>query len=104
MASQFGFWNGPAFLAGRRMRATNVFMGQQYGTEKQGVTWPEDYHFQIQDYEAKINSLPEQTAAPLRAQLESCKVFLNPGVFSPLRIEGCLNSIMLQLRAMGIQA
>lgn len=91
------FWNGPAFLAGRRIPAASVFLGQQ------GVTWPEDYLPQIESYRAIINDLPDQVAAPLRAQLENCERFLAPGVFSPLRIEGCLNSLMFQLRSAGVQ-
>lgn len=94
------FWNGPAFLAGRRIPAANVFLGQ-YGTQKQGITWPEDYLPDIEAYQTAINGLPDQARAPLQAQLDSCKQFLVPGVFSPLRIEGCLNSLMMQLRAAG---
>ena len=89
------FWNGPAFLAGRGMPATSVFLGQ--------VTWPEDYHDDIAYYRGIINGLPPEIAAPFEASLQNCERFLVPGMFSPLRIQGCLNSLMMQLRGAGVE-
>ena len=89
------FWNGPAFLAGRRMPTVSVFMGQ--------VTWPEDYHDDIASYRQIINELPPEVAAPLEESLQNCERFLEPGMFSPLRMQGCLNSLLTLLRAAGVQ-
>ena len=89
------FWNGPAFLSGRRMPTVPVFMGQ--------VTWPEDYVDDIARYRDIINGLPPEIAASFEASLKNCERFLEPGMFSPLRIQGCLNSLMMQLRGAGIQ-
>lgn len=87
------FWNGPAFLAGQRI--STRFLGQ--------VTYPEDYVPRIESYRQAIDQLPEDAAAPLRASLANCERFLVPGVFSPLRMQGCLNSLLMQMRAAGVQ-
>jgi hypothetical protein len=67
------------------------------------VTWPSDYVDQLADYKARAAKIPGGPPKPLQDALTSCDYFMTtPGAFSPLRMQGCMNSAMFQLQALGV--
>lgn len=101
MASMF--WTGPAFLAGYRMPAAKIWSSTFMPTLGQ-ATQPSDFQAELDSYRDQASQLPPDIAAPILQTLDSCQVFLAPEHFVPMRIRGCLNSVLAQLRAAGVQA
>jgi len=88
------FWTGPAFLSGHGIPVVNGL----------GQTAPSDFQTELNSYRDQASQLPPDIGAPILKTLDSCQVFLVPEHFVPMRIRGCLNSVLAQLRAAGIQA
>lgn len=87
------FWTGPAFLSGRKIPVTPLWLGQ--------MPQPSDYRAELDSYRAQASQLPPDAAAPILETLNACEAFMTPQGFAPQRIRGCLNSALAQLRARG---
>jgi len=73
------------------------FLGQGQGMN------PEDYMPELADYQARASSIPEGAPKQLQDTLTACEHYLTiPGMFSQMRVRGCLNSALAQLRALGV--
>lgn len=97
------FWNGPAFLAGHAIPAASIqFSPFMNGLGQNAVPQPSDFEAELASYKTEARRLPDEVAAPILDTLESCEIFMDPQNFVPMRIRGCLNSVLAQLRAAGV--
>lgn len=104
MAKASIFWTGPAFLSGHRMPAANIRSAPFMTILGQSIPQPSDFEAEFNSYVDQASQLPPDVAAPILKTLESCQIFLAPENFVPMRIRGCLNSVLAQLRAVSPQA
>jgi hypothetical protein len=82
-------------MAGQRFPVLNL--GSQIPT-------PSDFAAEIDSYRAQAEALPAAVGAPILKTLDTCAIFMSPENFVPMRIRGCLNSVLAQLRAASPQA
>ncbi len=92
------YFNRQAFL-GQVPLVSHPSLGQSPG---QGMT-PEEYMPEFSSYQDRAASIPGGASKQLQDTLMACEHYLTqPGMFSPMRVRGCLNSAMMQLQALGV--
>lgn len=66
------------------------------------IPQPADFAAELADYKQRAAMVPGDQSNMIQQTLQTCEAYMAPGMFSPMRMRGCLNSALAQLRAAGV--